>query len=64
VSKKWEESVACPECGQATTTLMPQMKHHKAKDPFDMINGHAGIPDSKKIKSYANDRRKGGKDTT
>ena len=32
----------------------------KAKDPYDYLDGP--IPDSKPIKSFANDRRKGGKD--
>lgn len=34
----------------------------RAKDPYDYLDGR--IPESKPIKSFANDRRKGGKDTT
>ena len=68
----WEEmksyntpACCCPECGSADTkTLMPLMKHHNlnTKDPYDYLNGP--IPDPKPIKSFANDRREGGKDTT
>jgi hypothetical protein len=45
-------------------TLMPRMKHHKTKDPFDLVGMGQKVPDARKIKSFANDRRKGGKDTT
>ncbi len=66
----WEESKLysapaseCPVCGSHfSTTLMPRIKHFKAKDPYDLLHGH--IPATKQVKSFANDRRKGGKDTT
>jgi len=65
VMQKWEEQVGeCPLCESAfTKLLMPRMGPvHKAKDPYDYLDGR--IPDSKPIKSFANDRRRGGKDTT
>jgi hypothetical protein len=52
----------CPKCGSNfTRTLMPLMKHHKAKDPYDALR--SGSP-GKPIKSFAHDRRLKGKDTT
>jgi len=30
-------------------------------DPFDMVDKGMSLPDAKKIKSFANDRRKGGR---
>lgn len=60
--KKWEDLAQCPECGSInTTTLMPLMKHKRAKTPDEMMGR---IPDSKPVKSFANDRRRGGKDTS
>ena len=64
----WEEvksfstpACCCPECGSADTkTLMTLMKHHRAKDPYDYLNH---TPDARPIKSFANDKRKGGKNT-
>ena len=54
----------CPWCDSNFTkriwTKAPM--GDRAKDPYDYLDGP--IPDSKPIKSYANDRRKGGKDTT
>ena len=54
---------ACPRCGSdfTHTLLSPGIPYLKAKDPYDLLDGR--IP-SKPIKSYANDKRKGGKDTT
>lgn len=44
---------------------MPAVKGiDRAKDPFDLIGASAKIPSAKAIKSFAHDRRKGGKDTT
>lgn len=65
-SKAFDAEIACPECGSiATTTLMPRVQGiDKAKDPFDLVHGGMSLPGSKKIKSYGNDRRKGGKDST
>jgi DNA-directed RNA polymerase subunit RPC12/RpoP len=63
--KAYDAVVECPECSSMDSkTLMPRMKHHKAKDPFDLVGMGQKVPDAKPIKSYANDRRKGGKDTT
>lgn len=63
----WEERKSfsgptkeCAVCGSNfATTLMPFIKGYKAKDPYDTIPSIS----SKKIKSFANDRRKGGKNT-
>jgi putative FmdB family regulatory protein len=54
----------CPACGSHFTkhVWLAGPSVDKAKDPFDLLDGP--IPDSKPIRSYANDRRKGGKDTT
>jgi hypothetical protein len=62
-SKTYDAVALCPVCYSSnTTTLMPRMKGIKAKDPFDLVGPGARIPDSKPIKSFAHDRRKGGKD--
>lgn len=56
----------CTHCGSDDTRIVwlpggtPSID--RAKDPYDLLDGR--IPDSKPIKSFANDRRKGGKDTT
>jgi hypothetical protein len=44
--------------------LMPGVKGILGfeKKPYDLLDGP--IPGAKRIKSFANDRRKGGKDTT
>jgi putative FmdB family regulatory protein len=59
--QKYEDTPGeCPECGSNfTTVLLTMAKQHKAKDPYDMLDGP--IPDAKKIKSFARDRRKGGR---
>ena len=59
-----EESQECSECGSNFTRTLPPLFQTKlrAKDPYEYLDGP--IPDSKPIKSYANDRRRGGKDTT
>jgi hypothetical protein len=63
--KVYLDPTQCPQCGSdMTQTLMPKMKHNKGKDPYDMITANTHIPDSKPVKSFANDRRKGGKDTS
>ena len=57
---------SCPECGSDDTKIiwLPGSfpNTDRAGDPYDMLDGH--IPDPKPIKSFANDKRKGGKDTT
>ena len=57
---------SCPECGSDDTKvvwLSGSFPHtDSAKDPYDYLDGP--IPDARPIKSFANDRRKGGKDTT
>ena len=55
----------CIACGSDDTRIVwlhgfPSVD--RAKDPYDYLDGH--IPDPKPIKSFANDKRKGGKDTT
>lgn len=58
-----EPAGECPKCGSYDTrTLLGSSVLRKAKDPYDYLDGR--IPDSKPIKSFANDRRRGGKDTT
>ena len=52
---------SCPVCdkpGRIIWKSVPILD--KAKDPYDLL--HGAIPDAKPIKSFANDRRKGGKD--
>ena len=63
--RHWSAPVGpCPECkSESTFTVWKSVSIlDKAKDPYDHINGP--IPSPKKVKSFANDRRKGGKDTT
>ena len=54
----------CPECTSNFTKIvwltMPSID--RAKDPYDYLDGP--IPSSRKVKSFANDKRVGGKDTT
>ena len=61
--RPWDDTPAdCPECRGPSHTIwktVPMLD--KAKDPYDLL--HGPIPDSKPIKSFANDKRKGGKDT-
>ena len=54
----------CPECGSNFTkqVWLTAPRSDRAKDPYDYLDGP--IPSPKKVKSFANDRRKGGKDTT
>jgi putative FmdB family regulatory protein len=61
-----DESGPCPRCGsESTHTLLSGgLAHRPAKDPYDLIGPGASIPSSKKIKSFGNDRRSGGKDIT
>lgn len=63
VRKRFVESYPCPKCGGETKTLLTAFKRiEKAKDPYDLIS--TGSPPSPRpIKSFANDKRKGGKDT-
>ena len=55
----------CPACGSDDTKIVwlgqtPSID--RAKDPYEYLDGR--IPESKPIKSFSNDKRKGGKDTT
>ena len=61
ITKAFKDTHACPDCGATTKTLMPGVKgiHGFGKQPYDYLNGP--VPDPKKIKSFANDRRKGGR---
>lgn len=58
-----EKSGPCPRCGSMVThtLLSAGLNHRKAKDPYDLIGAGAKIPDPKKIKSFAHDRRMGGR---
>jgi len=48
-----------------TKTLMPRVQGiDRAKDPFDLVGMGQKVASPKKIKSFGNDKRKGGKDTT
>lgn len=62
VSKAFHDSVPCPTCGHPhTKTLMPRVTGlPRETDPFHQKVGNTDKP----IKSFGNDRRKGGKDTT
>lgn len=65
VSKAYDEEHLCTVCSTPTKTLMPRMKGPSwrvEQDPFDAVDKGMQLPDGKKIKSFANDRRKGGKD--
>lgn len=54
----------CPLCGNESRTVWTSVPIlDKAKDPFDLITCGT-VPSSKKTKSFANDKRRGGKDTT
>jgi putative FmdB family regulatory protein len=56
---------SCPECGaERAKVFWKSLKVlDKAKDPYDLISSGNYEP-TRKVKSFANDRRKGGKDTT
>lgn len=63
VRKRFHEAYACPRCGGETKTLLTAFKSiDKAKDPFDLIST-GSPPPSKPIKSFATDKRRGGKNT-
>ena len=62
--KKYEDPAPeCPACGSNfTRTLLGAPFVPRCKTPYDMLEGYR--PDSgKQIKSFANDKRKGGKAT-
>lgn len=61
--KRFDDPARCPKCNMIwTTTMMPLMKHKKAKSVDDML--HDRPPDPKPVKSFAHDRRRGGRDTS
>ena len=54
---------SCPLCGAKSVTIWRSVPLlDRAKDPYDYLDGP--IPSPKPIKSFANDRRNKGKDTT
>jgi len=59
VKKGYHDPHECSTCGEPTITLMPGAGVLVRKQPYDYLEGP--IPDAKKIKSFAHDRRKGGK---
>ena len=61
VYKTFDAPEECSLCGHDTVTLMPTVKgvHGFGKQPYDYLDGP--VPDSKPIKSFSRDRRKGGK---
>ncbi len=62
VFKAYAAKAECSQCGGECITLMPNVLgiHGFGKQPYDYLDGP--VPDSKPIKSFAHDRRKGGKD--
>lgn len=62
VWKRFDEPYTCPVCGCGETkTLPPAVKGLPVEtDPFEQRIGDTNKP----IKSFANDKRRGGKDTT
>lgn len=60
--KSQDEVGHCPICGNTAHTIWTMVPIlDKAKDPYDLLDGR--IPDSRPIKSFANDKRRGGKNT-
>ncbi len=61
--RSWDTPVRpCPDCGGRSHVIWRSINLlDKAKDPYDLLDGP--IPSSKPIKSFAHDRRQGGKDT-
>ena len=54
----------CPCCGSGFTKRIPStFKSGLAKDPYDYLDTFRDYS-TKPIKSFAKDKRKGGKDTT
>ena len=65
VRKDYGYCSICPECGSTITkTLLTGFKYQRVKDPMDLVHKGMSLPSAKKVKSYGNDKRKGGKDTT
>ena len=65
VSKAYDEAAICPECRSTITrTLLGATKVNLNRLPMDDIHKSMSLPGAKKIRSFANDKRKGGKDTT
>lgn len=63
--KLYGTEACCPECTSMNTkTLLTGFKYQRVKDPFDLVDKSMSLPPSKKVKSYGNDKRRGGKDTT
>lgn len=64
-SKAYQEQVDCPVCQAVETkTLLGGTSFTRVKDPMDRISKSMSLPSAKKIRSYGNDKRRGGKDTT
>ncbi|MBT8450109.1 MAG: hypothetical protein KJO69_10490 [Gammaproteobacteria bacterium] len=55
----------CPRCGSSfTRTILSGFQTKiRAKDPYEYIDGYVPDPKQKSVKSFANDRRRGGKNT-
>lgn len=63
--KAYEDKLDCPECqGTITTTLLGCPRINLNRLPMDNIHKSMSLPGGKKIKSFGNDKRRGGKDTT
>lgn len=63
--KQFEELLDCPECqGKITTTLLGATRVNLQRLPMDNIHKSMSLPGAKKIRSFGNDRRTKGKDTT
>jgi len=61
--RRWDDPVSqCDHCGGECDTIYKTYPNYtRVKDPYDML--HGSIPDPKPIKSFAKDRRRGGKNT-
>jgi len=64
-SKAYEAKVSCPECDSLdTVTLLTGFNYTRVKSPMDLVHKSMSLPSAKKIRSFGNDRRRGGKDTS
>jgi putative FmdB family regulatory protein len=64
-SKAYDDQLECPKCqSKETKTLLTGFRFQRVKDPFDLVHKGMHLPPTQTIKSYGNDKRRGGKDTT
>lgn len=62
--RAWRDQLLpCDDCGGICTVVwLTTPKFNEDRDVYDMLDGP--LPDSRPIKSFAHDRRKGGKDVS